>query len=401
MRIAQQLYEGVELGAKESVGLITYMRTDSVRVSQDAQAPAKKYILKTFGEKYYPPKPNIYKSKKSAQEAHECIRPAIPLREPDSIKEYLTPDQFKLYELVWNRFLSSQMAKALYSVTSVEIEAEKYLFKSSGTQLVFDGFTILYADVETQKEGERRKELWKIPVLNVGEHLSLQQLIPSQHFTKPPPRYSDATLVKALEENGIGRPSTYSPIIWTIITRLYVKRIRGYLHPTELGDIITELLVKHFPKIMDAGFTAKLEDELDDVEEGKMDWHVVLKDFYGPFMKNVEEAKKNMKSIKREGVKTDQICDLCGKPMIIKWGRRGKFLSCSDFPKCKFAKSITTGVKCPDPGCEGELIERRSKRGNFYGCTKYPNCKYTSRNLPKEEDTKQKEEKEKDVTAET
>ena len=383
MRIAQTLYEGVELEHKGSVGLITYMRTDSVRVSEEARNAAKAY-LKKYGGKYYPSKPNIYKSKKSAQEAHECIRPTTPLREPDRVKHFLTPDQFKLYELIWKRFISSQMQPALYSVTTVDIEAAKYLFRTSGTKIIFDGFTILYPAAFLAKEDERRKELWKIPMLAVGERLSLVKLIPSQHFTKPLARYSDATLVKALEEKGIGRPSTYAPIISTIILRHYVRRIKGYFHPTDLGEIISNLLTKHFPKIMDAGFTAKLEDELDSIEEGKISWLVVLKNFYSPFMHNVDEAKKHMKSIKREGLKTDQICELCGKPMIIKWGRRGKFLSCSDFPKCKFSKSITTGIKCPGPDCNGELIERRSKRGIFYGCTSYPRCKYTTRSLPSE-----------------
>ena len=385
MRVAQQLYEGIEIGHKESVGLITYMRTDSVRVSHDAQEAAKDFILRRYGDEYYPEKPNIYKSKKSAQEAHECIRPALPLHTPESIKTHLSPDQFKLYELIWNRFISSQMTKAVYLVTSVDIEAGDYLFKASGASMKFDGFTALYP-AQDQKNGEERRKIpWKIPDLKTGEALDLLELIPSQHFTKPPARYSDATLVKALEEKGIGRPSTYAPIISTIIHRNYVKRIKGYLHTTELGEIITGLLIKHFPKIMDIGFTAILEDELDGIEEGRIDRVLVLKGFYGPFINNVEKAKIQMKSIKKEGVKTDQVCELCGKPMIIKWGRRGKFLSCSDFPRCKFSKSITTGVKCPNPGCDGELIERRSRRGAFYGCTRYPKCTYTSRTLPKEE----------------
>lgn len=382
MRVAQSLYEGIELEGAETGGLITYMRTDSVRVSGDAQKAARQYILKTYGDKYYPLKPNIYKSRKTAQEAHECIRPTTPLRDPSRVKDFLNTDQLRLYELIWKRFVSSQMREAVYSVTSVEIEAGTYLFKTSGTRIVFDGFTALYPVSDTRKEGEKRKEPWKIPALTVGEKLNLTKLLPSQHFTKPPPRYSDASLVKALEEKGIGRPSTYAPIISTIIKRDYVNRIRGYLQATELGGITNGLLVKHFPKILDAGFTAKMENELDDVEEGATDWLIILKDFYSPFMHSVEEAKKHMKSIKKEGVKTDEICALCGKPMIIKWGKRGKFLSCSAFPKCKYAKSITTGVKCPAPDCDGELIERRSRRGPFYGCTRYPNCKYTARNLP-------------------
>ena len=282
------------------------------------------------------------------------------------------------------------MTKAEYSVNSVDIEAGKYLFRTSGTKVVFDGFTALYQVIESQKEGEKRKEEWKIPVLKVGEHLDLSKLVPAQHFTKPPARYSDATLVKALEEKGIGRPSTYAPTIYTIIKRFYAKRIKGYLNPTELGEIVNTLLVKHFPKIINVDFTAKMEDELDGVEEGKIDWLVVLKGFYSPFMHTIEAAKKNMKNIKKEGVKTDKICELCKKPMIIKWGRRGKFLSCSDFPKCKFSKSITTGVKCPSESCDGELIERRSRRGDFYGCIRFPKCTYTSRTLPEEEKTEDK-----------
>lgn len=375
MRVAQGIYED---------GLITYMRTDSVRVSKDAQEAAKAFITKTYGAKYYPASPNVYKSRKSAQEAHECIRPTLPLKAPESLKESLTSDQFRLYDIIWKRFLSSQMREAVYSVTTVEIKAGPYLFRASGTTPVFDGFMALYPSSDAPKEGEQRLIPWKIPHLVVGEILDLVKLSPSQHFTKPPPRYSDATLVKALEEQGIGRPSTYAPIISTIILRNYTKRIKGYLHPSELGEIINGLLVKHFPKIMDVHFTAKLEDELDGIEEGTVDWLAVLKEFYAPFIHTVEEAKIHMKSIKKEGVKTDEVCTECGKPMIIKWGRRGKFLSCSDFPKCKFSKSITTGVKCPEPGCDGELIERKSRRGPFYGCIRYPKCTHISRTLPKD-----------------
>jgi len=385
MRIAQTLYEGVDLEGAESEGLITYMRTDSVRVSTEAQNAARDYILKSFGEKYYPAKPNIYKSKKSAQEAHECIRPTVPLRGPASLTGFLTPDQQKLYELIWKRFMSSQMTSALYSVTTVEIKAGVYLFKSSGSNTIFAGFSVLYPIDDTPKNGEQRKIPWKIPVLAEGESLDLLKLDPSQHFTKPPPRYSDATLVKVLEEKGIGRPSTYAPTISTITMRNYVRRMKGYLQPTELGEIINGLLVEHFPKIMDFDFTARLEDELDGIEEGNANWVAVVRHFYAPFIKNVDKAKKDMRSVKKEGVETDEKCDLCGSVMIIKWGRRGKFLSCSTFPKCKFAKSITTGIKCPQPDCDGELIERRSRRGSFYGCTKYPACKYISRTLPKEE----------------
>jgi DNA topoisomerase-1 len=397
MRVAQQLYEGIDLGKEETVGLITYMRTDSVKISADAQKGAKAYVLKMFGEDYYPEKPNAYKSKKSAQEAHEAVRPALPLREPKSVSSFLTPDQLKLYELIWNRFLASQMAPAQLSTTQIDISAGKYLFKTSGTKVVFNGYMVVYT-VEAKKDpDEKRQEAWKMPALTMGEKLNLLKLDPSQHFTKPPPRYSDASLVKDLEEKGIGRPSTYAPIIYTIILRNYIKRIKGYLHATELGFIVNDLLIEHFPMILEAAFTAEMEEKLDEVEDGKLEWHKVLKDFYSPFSKTLEKAKVAMESIKKKVVMTEDVCDECGKPMVIKWGRRGKFLSCSDFPKCRFARSITTGVKCPNEGCQGELVERRSKkRGSrpFYGCTKYPNCTYTSNKLPEE---KKEEEKPKET----
>ncbi|MDD5439910.1 MAG: type I DNA topoisomerase [Candidatus Omnitrophica bacterium] len=379
MRIAQALYEGLEIGDEGSVGLITYMRTDSVKVSQDAQKAAKEYVLAKFGNRYYPETPNLFKSKKSAQEAHECIRPTLPLREPESLRKYLTPEQHKLYELIWNRFLASQMQDAVYLTMAVSIAAGIYLFKATGTALDFDGFMVLY-----KEEREEEKDN-VIPPLAKDELLDLVKLLPSQHFTKPPARYSDASLVKALEELGIGRPSTYAPTILTICLRNYVKRVGGYLHPTDLGEAVNELLVKHFPKILDIKFTAKMEDELDGIEDGETDPVMVLKSFYSPFMHSVEKAKLEMKSIRREGIKTDEICPTCGKPLIIKWGRRGKFLSCSGYPECTFAKSITSGVKCPQEGCGGELVERHSKRGAFYGCTNYPRCMYTSRRLPKDE----------------
>lgn len=381
MHIAQGLYEGVEIGKEGSVGLITYMRTDSVKISKDAQAGAKEYIVEKFGKRYYPEVPNIYKSRKTAQEAHEAIRPTLPLREPDSIKQFLSPEQLKLYQLIWNRFIASQMAPALYSQTTVDIKAGDYLFKTGSTKLLFDGYTAVY---EAEKDPEEEKDKARLPILSVDEPLDLLGLLPSQHFTKPPPRYSDASLVKALEELGIGRPSTYAPIIQTITARDYVTRESGYFRPTELGVIVTHLLIKHFPRIMDVEFTAKMEDELDGIEEGEADWLIVLKSFYSPFIHSVEAAKLEMKDVKKEISATDQICELCGKPMIIKWGRRGKFLSCSDYPTCKNAKSITSGVKCPT-GCGGELVGRRSKRGPFFGCTKYPKCTYTSRKLPEEE----------------
>ena len=389
MHVAQMLYEGVEIGNEGSIGLITYMRTDSVRISKDAQGEAKKYILEKYGKKYYPEVPNFYKAKKSAQEAHEAIRPTSPLREPASVKDYLTPDQLKLYTLIWNRFVSSQMTESILAQTSIDIKAGDYLFRTSTTKVLFDGYAVLY-ETAPEKEEEKEKE-GKIPQLSVDEPLDLLELLPSQHFTKPPPRYSDASLVKALEELGIGRPSTYAPTISTVVTRDYVRRESGYLKPTELGTIVTRLLMEHFPKILDVEFTAKMEDELDGIEDGDIDWKVLLKSFYSPFMHTVEKAKIDMKDVKKEVVPTNEVCELCSKPMVIKWGRRGKFMSCSDYPRCKYAKSITSGVKCPAPDCTGELVERRSKRGMFYGCTKFPTCRYTARKLPSEKEEEAKE----------
>ena len=276
----------------------------------------------------------------------------------------------------------------MYSLTAVDINAGDYLFRAGATKVVFDGFTAVYEAEKEPKDDEEKKG--KLPELSVDEPLDLLELIPDQHFTKPPPRYSDGSLIKALEELGIGRPSTYAPITQTIVSRDYVRRESGYFHPTELGKIVTELLIKHFPMILDIKFTAKMEDELDGIEDGEIDWQVVLKSFYSPFMHSVEEAKIHMKDVKKEIEKTDEICATCGKPMIIKWGRRGKFLSCSDYPRCKNAKSITSGVKCP-LNCGGELIQRRSSRGPFYGCTNYPKCTYTSRQLPEKGDVQVKE----------
>ncbi|MFA5144211.1 MAG: type I DNA topoisomerase [Candidatus Omnitrophota bacterium] len=384
MHVAQVLYEGVEIGDEGSVGLITYMRTDSVRISKDAQAAVKDYILATYGNKYYPDTPNFYKARKSAQEAHEAIRPTLPLRSPDSIKQYLSGEQLKLYQLIWNRFVASQMSPAIYSQTTVDIKAGDYLFKAGAATVVFDGYTAVY-EAEKEKEKEDGGEAkTKLPALSIGLALDLLNLIPAQHFTKAPPRYSDASLVKTLEELGIGRPSTYAPIIQTITARDYVRRESGYFYPTELGTIVIELLMKHFPKILDVEFTARMEDELDGIEEGEADWLTVLKAFYSPFMHSVEAAKLEMKDVKKEIEATDQVCELCGRPMIIKWGRRGKFLSCSGYPECKNAKSITSGVKCPT-GCGGELVQRRSTRGMFFGCTKYPKCTFTSKKLPEKE----------------
>ncbi|NQT32092.1 MAG: type I DNA topoisomerase [Candidatus Omnitrophica bacterium] len=387
MSVAQKLYEGIELGAEGSVGLITYMRTDSVRISNDAQKEGREYILDKYGEKYCPKEPPQYKSRKSAQEAHEAIRPTLPLRSPEEVSSHLTPDELKLYDLIWKRFLSSQMTSALYSVLTIEIDAGDYRFRAGGSRLLFDGYLRLY-----QTNSNAEGEMPEIPSLEEGEEVSLVELIPEQHFTKPPPRYTDASLVKTLEEKGIGRPSTYAPIIKTIVNRHYIKRDGRSLHPTELGELVNKLLVDHFPDILDDAFTARMEEELDEIEIGKINWVDVVREFYTVFIKDLEEAKHKMENVKTQPVMTDEVCELCGKPMVVKWGRRGKFLSCSDFPKCKFSKSITTGVACPEEGCDGELVERRSRRGAFYGCTKFPKCTYTNRKLPSDKEGQDEDE---------
>ena len=373
MLIAQQLYEGIELGAEGAVGLITYMRTDSVNVAQSAIEEVRRFIGDTFGKEYLPIEPNSYKSRKQAQEAHEAIRPTSVLRAPDSIKEHLTKEQFKLYTLIYQRFIASQMKPAVYAITSVEVKAAQYLFRASGSKLLFKGFTAIYDSSEEKEE----KNI--LPPLVKDETLELIKLTPSQHFTKPPPRFSEASLVKTLEVEGIGRPSTYAPTIQTIVYRDYVRRLKGYLYPTELGFKVNDLLVEYFAEVIDIKFTASMEDKLDEVEEGNLEWVKVINDFYIPFKGRLDYANE---VIQKEVVTTDEICATCAKPMVVKWSRKGKFLSCSDFPACRYAKSITTGIKCPQEGCSGELIERRSRRGLFYGCTGYPKCTYIAKTLP-------------------
>ncbi len=379
MIVAQQLYEGIDIGEEGPVGLITYMRTDSTHVAPEAIKEVRGFINEKFGTDYLPEVPNTYKVKKFAQEAHEAIRPTFVQNTPEKLRHYLDEDQYEVYELIYNRFVSSQMTPARSLVTTVMISAEKYLFSASGTTPVFEGFTVLYKKNEEEEGGKK-----KIPPLEKGELLNLVRLLPSQHFTKPPPRFSDSSLIKLLEEEGIGRPSTYAPIIHTLVMRDYVRRIKGYFHPTELGEKVCDLLVTYFPKVMDVKFTAQLEEELDGIEEGSTDRVKVLKEFYEPFKAKCEFAQNN---IQKEVITTDQVCDKCGKPMVIKWGRKGKFLSCSAFPECKNSKSITSGVKCPAPGCTGELIQRRSKRGFFYGCSNYPSCTFISKTLPEQKES--------------
>ncbi len=375
MMIAQTLYEGIEIGDEEAVGLITYMRTDSVNIANEAIEKSRGFILKNYGEKHLPVVPNKFKSKKQAQEAHEAIRPSDVDRTPASMKECLTEDQFKLYDLIWKRFLSCQMSPAVFENKKVEITAGQYQFGASGSNLVFPGCLALY---KTAEDEEKKQDL---SFYQEGDILQMTELCPTQHFTKPPARYSEASLVKTMEEEGIGRPSTYASIIQTLVLRNYVTRDRGYFTPTELGFIICDLLVASFPTILDIGFTARMEENLDLVEEGSLDYVQLLRDFYGPFK---EELDRAMASIEKTNVAFAKPCPKCNdNTMVVKWGRNGRFLSCSNFPDCKHAEPFPMGIKCPEQGCEGELVERRNHRGGvFYGCNKYPECKHISNKLP-------------------
>ena len=376
MMIAQQLYEGIEIGDGEPVGLITYMRTDSVNIAQEAITKVRQFITKNFGEKYLPKTPNLYKSKKTAQEAHEAIRPTDVMNQPKEIEKYLEPDQFKLYELIWRRFVSCQMTPAVYQNKKIEVTAGPFLFSASGSTLLFDGYLVLDNEV---KEEEAKVNL---SLYHKGDALELVAVKPTQHFTKPPPRYSDASLVRALEEGGIGRPSTYASIIQTLVVRNYAMRERGYFMATELGMQICDLLVEYFSKIMDIGFMAKMEENLDLVEEGKLNYVKLLHEFYEPFKHELEYATK---TIEKTQTFVDRTCPQCGRQMVVKWGRRGKFLSCSGFPQCKFAQPFLLGIKCPQ-NCGGELVKRRSRQGRaFYGCSNYPKCTYIANKLPEGE----------------
>ena len=462
MMIAQQLYEGIELGEEGSVGLITYMRTDSHRVAPEAQEWARKFIGMTYGKEYVPEKPPFYKSKASAQEAHEAVRPTYPDKRSEAIKQFLSKDQYALYSLIWNRFIASQMSPAQLEQTTFTINTKPisttdnspipplekggeggfekgeggaisrvpfYEFRTTGTVVRFDGFMALYTEGKDEAEEENGVTL---PALKEGENLKLLNLLPKQHFTQPPPRYTEATLVKALEEKGIGRPSTYAAILSTIQDRKYVHKTDGKFSPTELGVVVNDYLVERFPELIDVGFTAKMEDELDRIEDGRLQWKNVVKDFYSPFNTDLTEAIqtvgkvkpkdiptetmcekcglpmvirwgrhgrflactgfpecKNTKPLKAEGSgespeaaeniqqQTDKLCEKCGSPMVIKSGRYGKFIACSKYPECKNAKPLSTGIKCPSDG--GDIAERRSKRGKqFWSCTNYPKCKFAS-----------------------
>ncbi len=390
MQIAQQLYEGMDVGADGEVGLITYMRTDSTNIAGQAQQEAARYIAETYGKDYLPDKPNVYTKKAAgAQEAHEAIRPTSTYRTPQAIKSYLTRDQYRLYELIWQRFVASQMAPAVYDTISVDVTAGKsggprpYLFRASGSLLRFAGFLAAYRDVHDEDDPEEEGLGSIFPDLQESDLLDLLQLIPEQHFTQPPPRYSEATLVKALEEYGIGRPSTYAPILQTIQDRGYVRREAKRLLPNEIGMIVNDLLVAHFPEIVDVGFTARMEDELDLIASGEAEWVPVLREFYDPFKSEVDRAQEHVPNVDLGEERIGRDCPESGHPLIIRWGRFGKFIGCSDFPTCRYTEPWLEkiGVVCPLDG--GEIVARKTRRGRtFYGCSNYPECEWTSWKRP-------------------
>lgn len=435
MLIAQRLYEGIEIGDEGPVGLITYMRTDSVRISKDAQTEARHYIKESIGREYLPDRAAEYKNKRGIQDAHEAIRPTSAVRTPESIKGFVDKDTYNLYRLIWNRFIASQMNPAIMDTTTVDIEAGEYLLRATGTVIKFIGFMKLYEEGRDESGTAEEEEEGLIPPLTEGGRLTLISLETKQHFTQPPARYTEASLIKELEEKGIGRPSTYAAILSTIQERKYVEKREGRFHPTELGVLVNDLLVAHFPELIDVSFTAKMEEELDEIEEGRYEWTSVVGDFYGPFSQHLEKAQKEMRNLKREETPTDIKCDKCGSAMVIKWGRLGyflacsaypdckntmefrrgedgsieilreestgedcpacgapmgiksgrygRFLACSNYPACRTTRPITTGVKCPEPDCGGEITEKKTKRGRvFYSCTNYPSCKFAMWDKP-------------------
>jgi len=440
MMLAQQLYEGVEIGPRGLQGLITYMRTDSVRVSKEAVQQARAYVAQRFGEEFVPSRPHVFKSRKLAQEAHEAIRPTAVELTPEEIRPYVERDLCVLYELIWKRFIASQMEAARFNRTQVTaLVDDKYAFTATGLAPIFQGFLILYeATSEDRPNKDEEEPVGQLPPLQRGDHLTVKTITPNQHFTEPSPRYNESTLVRELEAQGIGRPSTYATIVSTIQEKNYVERIKGRLHPTELGETITDLLVDSFPEIMDVKFTALMEEQLDRVEVGSVDWVDLLKNFWRAFKQRLEEAGTRMRNLRREVVSTDIKCDKCGEAMVLRWGRNGRFLACSAYPRCRNAKPYITekeqaegglfqrpvkktefrcdkcgremviktgrrgrflacsgypecrntmplkmGLPCPVEGCGGELVERMSKRGRvFYSCTRYPECRYVQWEKP-------------------
>ena len=389
MRIAQQLYEGIDVSGRGSTGLITYMRTDSMHVSELAQSEAKEFILKQHGEKFLPVQTREYKTKaKGAQEAHEAIRPTSVMRTPKSIKDQLSRDQYRLYNLIWQRFVASQMASAVYDTVSVEVTGKghihTYLLRATGSTLRFPGFLVVYTDIKKKKEEGQENGDTPVPTdLVVGQLTKLIRLIPKQHFTQPPPRYSEASLVKTMEENGIGRPSTYAPTLSTLQTRGYIERDGRRLIPTETGYTVNDLVTEFFPNIVDVGFTANMETQLDQVASGRQSWVSVIRDFYGPFAQQVAHANEAMPEVKTEPEPVGRDCPDCGEALVIRWGRHGKFIGCSNFPTCRFTEPWIEKINVTCPQCVGELVERRTRKNRiFYGCVNYPECDFTSWKKP-------------------
>ena len=383
MLVAQQLYEGLELGKRGPVGLITYMRTDSTRISELAQQEAREFIEGNFGREYVPEKPNVYSAGKKSQDAHEAIRPTSIALTPESVEPFLSKEQWKLYSLIWQRFAASQMSPAVYDTMTILISAgERYTCRAAGSRIRFPGYTAVYAGAENTKQ---EKDVL-LPELTEGDELTLAKMLPQQHFTEPPPRYNDASLVKTLEEKEIGRPSTYAPIIETIQARGYVQRIDKHFQPTELGFVVLDMLEEYFKDIVDVKFTANLENELDEIAEGKIKKNALLKEFYDPFEATLEKADEAIGQVELPEEVSDVPCELCGRMMVVKQGRYGKFLACPGFPQCRNTKPILkdTGVKCPK--CGGSIVERRSRRGRgFYGCENYPACDYVTWDAPQKE----------------
>ncbi|MDQ3372396.1 MAG: type I DNA topoisomerase [Acidobacteriota bacterium] len=401
MQTAQKLYEGVEIGKEGSVGLITYMRSDSTRISDAALTEARGFIGGNYGKDYLPEKPNFYKSKKGAQDAHEAIRPTDASRTPDSLKNYLSSDELKLYRLIWQRLIASQMTAAIFDQTTIDILAGRFTFRATGSVQKFDGFLKVYQEGRDEKPDNEddSDEERSLPKVEKGEHLKLNKITPEQHFTEPPPRYSEATLVKVLEEKGIGRPSTYAAIMTTIQDREYVEKIESRFHPTGLGTTVNDLLVKNFEQLFNTAYTAKMEEDLDKIEDGNLDWRNALRDFYGKFSEDLKNAEESIKNTKKQAIPTDEICENCGLGMVIKFGRFGQFLACSNYPECKTTREVVqkrsavSSEQTAEGGdqnsnsesqaeevalcelCGREMALKRGRFGTFYGCTGYPDCK--------------------------
>jgi DNA topoisomerase-1 len=392
MQIAQRLYEGVELGCDGAVGLITYMRTDSTRVAESALAEVRDFIARQYGEKYLPEKAIFYRSKKGAQDAHEAIRPTSAERPPDQVAPYLEKDELALYRLIWQRFVASQMMPAVFDQTTIDISAgEKYTFRATGSVLKFDGFLAVYEEGKDEKDEDDEERAAKLPKVEKGEELKLNSLTPNQHFTEPPPRYTEATLVKALEEKGIGRPSTYASIMSVIQDREYVEKVEGKFRPTELGMIVNDLLVESFADLFNVQYTARMEEELDEVEDGKLAWTAALKEFYDKFTVDLKTAQQRMRDVKRQEILTDEVCDKCGSKMAIKFGRFGQFLACTNYPECKNTRELAKPAAAKGEGaaeenpyadetcekCGKPMALKRGRFGQFLACTGYPDCKTT------------------------